>query len=179
MRLEQGNTVEALFHSFRAFEGLIYKWVRWYYGQYPNIKFEQDRNSSLFISYTIHNKELPQDYITQLQEKRETQGKIYLYGNFLFELFKKTKIHWEGNEDIKIACEQTRKKRNSKFHQLLGMTEKDVFDAWETDNQGDWEARVLSCLNFVCDENFTSLKDASLMSQVHNELREVLKSYQP
>ncbi|MCP2729769.1 hypothetical protein [Limnofasciculus baicalensis] len=55
------------------------------------------------------------------------------------------------------------------------MEEKEVFEAWKTDSREKWEARVLGCLNFISGQKFVSLKSASLMSQVHQELEKAIK----
>ena len=44
VRLEQGNTVAALFHSFRAVEGLLFNWIEENYSQYMS-------NDKLSISH--------------------------------------------------------------------------------------------------------------------------------
>jgi len=135
VRLEQGNTVEALFHSFRAVEGLI-----------------RERNADL----TSH---IPPGKFTPINKLIENIPK------------------WESNPDIQIFKGNTIDERNSLFHSLSGLKEEQVFGAWRTPNKDKWKSRVLGCLNFVSGENLTSLKKASLMSEVDQELRETIDSY--
>lgn len=71
-----------------------------------------------------------------------------------------------------------KKEINNQFHRLLGLTKAEVFDCWNTNNQNDWERILLGCLEFISKERFTSLKDASLISKVHEELKNALQSYQ-
>ena len=80
------------------------------------------------------------------------------------------------------------KKRNDLFHQLKGlMGQEEVFENWRSKNEKKWEGRseekwkmrVVNCLNFISDQNFKSLEEASLMSQVHEELVEAIDRYQP
>ncbi len=129
VRLEQDNTVEALFHSFRAVEGLI-------------------------------------------------RAKAGQTNEPLYELIAKIFPDWKFNADMKIFKDDTTKKRNNLFHQLLGMEEAEVYKAWDTNNNSQWQSRVLGCLNFVSGEKFTSLKKASLMSDVHQELEEAINNYE-
>ncbi|TFI54910.1 hypothetical protein BLD44_008005 [Mastigocladus laminosus UU774] len=129
VRLEQGNTVEALFHSFRAIEGIIRG-------------FTKDEKTPLY------------------------------------KLILTFRPNWQLNPHVKIFNEDTRTKRNNLFHQLLGLEKTEVFQAWKTSNQSEWEARVLGCLDFISGQNFISLQEASLMCQVHQELKEALNDYE-
>jgi hypothetical protein len=61
---------------------------------------------------------------------------------------------------------------------LVGLTKNEVYQAWKTNNKQEWEERVLGCLNFISGQQFTSLKKASLMSQIHEELKADLDKYQ-
>jgi len=131
VRLEQGNTVDALFHSFRAVEGLI----RYKAGQ-----------------------------------TREDISK----------LIPKILPNWELNPDMKIFNDHTRDKRNILFHRLSGLKEQELFEAWNTSNKNkeNWKNSILNCLNFISGEKFTSLKKASLMHDVEQELQTSISSYE-
>jgi hypothetical protein len=85
---------------------------------------------------------------------------------------------WKKNDDISQFINVTRETRNTRFHTLLGLEQKELFKAWETDNEDDWQNRVLGCLNFVATRSFKSLEDASLMPQVHRELTIALDNYE-
>lgn len=164
VRLEQENTVEAMFHSFRAVEGLLRKWADETHppkeGQNPkHIQILCDGRTKTFNRYgkALYNC-LDKDYhnkhncnIDSIQNED-----IWKFGNVTFD------------------------KRNDLFHQLLGMQKVQVFEDWDTHpkNQEAWEARVLGCLNFISGESFTpSLKETSLMSKVHEELDKAIASY--
>lgn len=176
IRFEQGNTVEALFHSFRAVEGLIAEWAEHYYHN----DIEKYRNSP-HLKRTICAK-FPQ-YLNNLpegmQRRFENEGRLGLYSTSLYELLKQAKPKWPSHPHIKFVWEVVAKIRNEQFHRLRGLDKKDLFEAWETPNRNGWEERVLSCLNFVSEQKFTSLKEASLMSIVHEELKEAISSYSP
>lgn len=176
VRLEQGNTVEALFHSFRAVEGTILEWAK---NNYPNHTYENKHGWKLRYSIL---QELPKyrDTLSQTQQKNfEKYQKIGLFGNALFKLLQTARPEYKTHPYINIVWDDARKDRNNQFHRLLGLTKAEVFDCWNTNNQNDWEKILLGCLEFISKERFTTLKDASLISQVHKELENALQSYQP
>lgn len=160
VRLEQGNTVEAFFHSFRAVEGLIRLFADAKYK--GKIKFS--KKGSPYIEFP--------------------DKKFNLYGKTLYYLLKyhycnlqpSQPIDPEKDKDIWQFGEVTFDKRNQYFHQLFGLSKQDVFDAWNTNNRTDWEARVLGCLNFIAepDSPFTALNTASLMSPIQDKLKEAI-----
>jgi hypothetical protein len=178
VRLNQGNSVEAMFHSFRAVEGLLAKWV----DEYHSSRKIGQRNDKIQLDREII---LPNGRRTTI---------VNAYGKGLYwclktcqnincdrslEACRKIKRDRDKDEDIWVFGEYTLKKKNQLFHQLLGLEEIEVFGYWYTDDQADWEARVLGCLNFVSEQyHFTSLKEASLMSQVHEELKDAIAQYE-
>jgi hypothetical protein len=176
VRLEQGNTVEALFHSFRAVEGTILEWA---INKYPRHTDENEHGWKL--KYSIL-KELPQ-YLNHLSDKQQKSFQHYqnigLFSNALFKLLQTARPEYKTHPYIKIVWDDAQEERNAQFHRLLGLTKAEVFDSWNASNQKDWEKKLLGCLEFISKERFTSLKDTSLMSQVHEELRNSLKEYQP
>ncbi|MFP4413263.1 hypothetical protein [Coleofasciculus sp.] len=159
VRLEQGNTVEAFFHSFRAVEGLIRLFAD---AKYKD-KIEFNKHGAPYIKFSNKNC-------------------FNLYGRKLYEFLEyhycksSQPIDPEKDKDIWQFGEVTFDKRNQYFHQLFGLSEQDVFDAWDTDNRMDWEARVLGCLNFIAepDSPFTALDTASLMYLIQGKLEEAI-----
>ncbi|MBW4676405.1 MAG: hypothetical protein KME52_21030 [Desmonostoc geniculatum HA4340-LM1] len=129
IRLEQGNTVDALFHSFRAVEGLI-----------------------------------------RYKAGSTKEG--------IANLIPKILPNWQTNPDMKIFNEHTREERNILFHRLSGLKEEEVFTAWKSSNKENWRKSILGCLNFVSGETFTSLKKASLMHDIEQELQTAISSYE-
>jgi len=103
-----------------------------------------------------------------------------LFGKSLFTLLEASypKNQWEQNVDIQVVAGNTIEERNVTFHSLHGLQENDVFKAWNTANREQWEARVLGCLNFVSQQKFVSLKSASLMVKVHDELVDAIAHYE-
>jgi hypothetical protein len=69
--------------------------------------------------------------------------------------------------------------RRSVFHRLSGL-EEEVFAAWNPSNKDkeSWRKSILGCLNFVSGEKFTSLKKASLMYSIEQELQSEINNYE-
>ncbi|HEY9297572.1 MAG TPA: hypothetical protein VIQ31_14630, partial [Phormidium sp.] len=176
VRLEQGSTVDALFHSFRAAEGSVIKWVEKHYSSH----IVKDPRYGLQIKLSVCQK-LP-NYFNALSEPNQTKfqnwGQIGLYGDPIYELLKQARPDWKDHPDIKIVWESAKKERNNCFHQIEGLQEPEVFEAWGTQTKDEWKKRILGCLNFIAKEDlpqeFTSLEVASLMFQVHKELEKAI-----
>ncbi len=176
VRLRQGNTVEALFHSFRAVEGLIKEWaLDKYQGQ---IKYSNPTQPS--TAY-IHDINLPDNLRHWFNSnKNRDYHNVGLFGKALFTLLKASHPPntWSKNLDIQVVVGNTIDERNSTFHSLRGLEEEDVFRAWDTESPEKWETRVLGCLNFVAGQSFVSLKSGSLMAKVHDELVDAIARYE-
>jgi len=172
VRLEQGSTVDALFHSFRAAEGSIIKWAEKRFRSH----IFQDPTYGLQIKISICQ-ELP-NYLNALSKNLrkifQERRKLGLYGDQLYELLKQARPDWQNHPDIKTVWEVAKKERNNCFHRLEGLQESEVFAAWDTQNKDEWKQRILSCMNFIAKpdllQEFTSLEEASLMAKVHKEL---------
>jgi len=102
-----------------------------------------------------------------------------LYGQSLYDLFKLRNPE-SNNQPIKVVWSKLAFVRNKLFHTLRGISAEEVWDAWDESSKNGWENRMFACLNFVTkndrSQEFKSLKDASLMSQVHKDLEEVIKA---
>ena len=74
----------------------------------------------------------------------------------------------------------TKTQRNEIFHNILGLSEEEVFKAWKMQTKNDWQKTVLECLNFITgkEKEFNSLEDASIMYQVHEEIVRELENYE-
>jgi hypothetical protein len=181
VRLEQENTVEALFHSFRAIEGLICEWAEWRYKHH--IFYKKDKKTDL-ESPLIHRSiitELP-DYLKKKfdnKDKNKNQESVGLYSFSLYELLRQSRPEWQKDAHVWVVWDIAAKWRNQLFHQLLGLQEEEIYKVWATNKEG-WETRVLGCLNFIAEPQPypPSLKEASLMSQVHEELKEAIAQYE-
>ncbi|MEM9451806.1 MAG: hypothetical protein AAGA75_25210 [Cyanobacteria bacterium P01_E01_bin.6] len=174
VRMKQENAVEAMFHSFRAVEGLLRQWVDKFYSE-----------------------EIRQTKHPRWQENERWDKTLNPYGQDLYWFLTLKKavdqhrdIKQNTTPDIFIFGSQVFKKRNDLFHQLKGLQGKEeVFQNWRSPNepqwkedpQSKWNLRVLKCLNFVSGENFEFLdredadgKVASLMVKVHKELESAI-----
>ena len=167
VRLNQGNTVEAFFHCFRAFEGLISNWSVIFY---PNDI--EDKNGKAVAVLKVSSK-LPQYLLEELGElkKKARKTEIELYGERLFRLFRESNLDLKDNEDLKTIWKFTRNIRNQQFHRLKGLDKSSLYKAWGMNSRPSWEKRLLNCLQLISDQpNLKSLGEASLMVQVHQEL---------
>ncbi|XGV86606.1 MAG: hypothetical protein ACAF42_13745 [Limnothrix sp. BL-A-16] len=154
-RLERVDTVEAMFHSFRAVEGLLRKWA--------DRKFPAESR-----------------VITIGEKNLNRYGK-----DLYFALNLEKRIDKSRNLDIWTFGNHVFKNRNDLFHQLSGLKGKEsVFQAWKIDPRAFdpeslWKKCVLNCLNFISDQNFKLIDQvddedgvASLMVLVHQKLVE-------
>ena len=184
VRFRQENIVEALFHSFRAVEGLIREWAIWKYElQIKNSNLNQPK--TLYFHYeNINMSTQLNDWFERYSNKKYSS--VGLFGEPLFELLKASHSpgKWHNNSDIKTVAKITKEERNSTFHQLRGLNQSDLFKAWDTQTETEeaLKSRLLACLNFIAKEDlakeFTSFEEASLMAKVHDELVEAIKRYE-
>jgi uncharacterized protein with HEPN domain len=167
VRLEQGNTVEALFHSFRAAEGMLSDWAKW---RYPDDIKANKKGAP--VAFLREGSGLP----AYLQEKLVDKADgLMLHSGSLFELFRAACPEASDNEDVNIIWKGASGIRNQQFHRLLGLNEKEVFRAWGTkENRDAWQHRLLNCLNSIARQNFESLQEASLMTAIHQDLETII-----
>ena len=185
----QGNIVEAFFHSFRAFEGVFAEW--------GNKIFKGDENIVIHKDIPCLTKDILEDdcqkYLASsdlrsLREELAKEGILKLELMTLCKIFKKNRsdykpakcpditIFWDNNDKegrISVAS-----RRNFIFHQVQGMEEAQLMEFWRVDTLKeveqqiqDWENKILRFLNFIADEkDFKTWEEASLMARVHVEL---------
>ena len=183
VRLEQKDVVEALFHSFRASEGLICNWAECKYSRHieynsknaPQLKETISQESEKLEAYWKETAKSNERWLKNPKNKHKSVG---LFSSNLYKLFQC--IYPESNKApcMAIVWGSAKDERNQQFHRLLGLTEKDLYQAWGTKDKSSWKNMVLSCLNFIAKEDlpneFKSLEDASLMVKVHQELEKAL-----
>ncbi len=182
VRYEQGNTVDALFHSFRAIEGTIVRWAEKRFKSHITQRTDKDYNPSRGTQIRISIcTELPEffDALSKGNQRSFKEfGTLGLFGTQLYELLKKARPEWETHPDIKTVWEITKDYRNNGFHRIEGLREEEVFQAWDTSSVDSWKNRVLGCLNFIAQEDLVvaplSLETASLMTKVHEELEQAI-----
>lgn len=172
IRLDQGNTVEAFFHSFRSIEGAFSNWGKKVFSEYINTENDRAFLQPVILESTyFNNAEFESDGITpknslarlkkkllELAQKIEKSGDknqkpkgILLAGDDLYILFRSEnpdykssnlKRFWNSEDGIG-------EKRNKNFHQLQGLSENDVFKDWEVSDSREWEQKILKYLNFI------------------------------
>lgn len=174
IRYKQGNIIEALFHSVRAVEGLMTEWAIIQYCEH--IKEEEGKSPALNKS-VCDDPKFPElrNFKIEFKEK----SKLYLYGTKIDQLLQYNKPAAVEHEHLKYFFRTTREERNQIFHRLKRLREEGLFAAWGTNTSQQWQKRVIGCLNFLSDQNFTSLESASLMTLVHEELKTAIGSYHP
>jgi hypothetical protein len=208
IRLKQGNTVEAFFHSFRAVEGAFLEWGKEEFKSHIKINNDRaylqpsilcdpkdyfkdakinpdkpEKNNSLG-NLKLKFQELDNRLNNQEKNNQKPKGEL-LYGTTLYRLFETQKPGYKNMPEYKRFSDQDGigEKRNKNFHQLQGLTEQDVYRDWEVNNLEEWEERILKYLNFIAKpdlpQEFTSLEEGSLMSKVHEKLVNTIASYQP
>ena len=189
----QGNIIEALFHSFRAIEGLICKWAEEKYKEH----ISYDKNGSPQVQESI--KTVLPNYWEKMEQKnsgwlkqqeeaninRKNKGKaaepysVGLFSQNLYILLEEVRPDCKKDEYMKKGLYSAKDARNQQFHRLLALQEEDLLKAWKVSSISEWQNTILGCLNFIAGEDlpkaFESLEDASLMSQVHKGLEVVIR----
>ena len=176
IRLEQMNTTEAMLHSYRSVEGLLYLWaadsfpdyVQERKNQYPLIK------DSILQKYPSLKRHF---YKPDRKTKVNLQREVNLQGRLLEDLLKEAIPETKNSIDFQAFWESARNTRNTFSHRLGGLAEQDVFTAWGkdiTDSQ-QWQKRILNCINLVTRKSFTTLYKASLFAQIHKQVLEAIE----
>jgi hypothetical protein len=175
IRFQQKNTTEAMLHSYRAVEGLIYEWIK---NDLKNYIID-NKNEYLLLNKKILNK---YDY-PELQEqfhKLKEDVNIQVRGTIPSILINNIILNGQRNADFDgWANQEAKNVRNFLSHNLGGINDKDLFKAWGQDikNQKDWENRILTCLNLIANNNFSSLYQASLFACTHHKIKQKITSY--
>jgi hypothetical protein len=159
--LKQENTVEAMFHSFRAVEGLLSMWL-------DEFHFDKKEGKKIKLS---------SDFTLPSGNKTRSLNAFGQGLYFALVVFKGVDANLDA--DIWNFGNKVFDKRNELFHKLEGLQDRNsVFKAWEifNDSEEEWETRVLNCLNFISQEEFKSIEESSLMSQVYKDLEKVIKA---
>ncbi|MFM6472670.1 MAG: hypothetical protein ACKPGH_04060, partial [Dolichospermum sp.] len=171
IRLEQMNTTEAMLHSYRAIEGLLYWWAADYFPDYVR---EQEIGGYPLISDSILQKHPSlQRHFNTPEHSRE----VNLQGRLLKDLLNATIPETVTSIDFQSFWNSARLKRNNFSHRLGGLPEQDIFAAWGedvTDSQ-QWQKRILNCINLVTRKSFSTLYKASLFAQIHKQVLEAIE----
>jgi hypothetical protein len=176
VRYEQDNVLEAMFHSFRAVEGVMMNWALQTFPDEiePPRRSRDDYEKSPILYLSICQKH------PQLRRLFNASDRTPLYGWKVEELFQAERPQvYQNNSHLDAFFGITREWRNSLFHRLLRLQKDELHKAWDTERRQDWEERVLGCLNAIADRDFESLTSASQMSQLHDTIVKGIQTYQP
>ncbi len=146
VRYEQGNTTEAMFHSFRAIEGSLYEWA---INTFSN-DIEQRENKYPLVKESILES-LPRLRARFNEEKNKNRyNKVRLQGWFLRDILEEAIPETKHNENFKVYWKSAREERNFIAHKLGGVTVAQLFNAWDVKHDiKNLENRLLSCLQFL------------------------------
>lgn len=177
VRLEQKNTSEAMLHSFRAVEGLIYECLKHEFKDYivnSNYTYSSLKSSVLNKHPALKDFFVNNDNpVSEIKLDSRTQQR-------LIEKYISLTSPQTNYKDLKAwGSEASRILRNQLSHKLGGISEKELFSAWGNNihNQQDWEKIILNCLNLITEQRFQSLKQASLFASIHQRVITAIKNY--
>ena len=177
VRLKQKNTTEAMLHSFRAVEGLIYECLKHEFKDYMvNSEYTYSSLQSSVLNKYPALKELfvnNGNPVPEIKLDSRTQQR-------LIEKYIALTSPQANFKDLKAwGSEELRNLRNRLSHKLGGISEKELFSAWGNNihNQQDWEKRILNCLNLITENKFFSLCQGSLFAAIHQRVLTAIKNY--
>lgn len=178
IRLEQKNILEAMFHAFRAVEGLIREWVLQKYPQQIKYSNPAQPNTPYF-----HDIDLPKQLDSWFNHNKHKKfSTVALHGKALFDLLKESRSSRKIIKDPHISqvlCGDILAERNTIFHQLQGLDSQRLYHIWGDDvaTAEQWKMRVLGCIHFIADLDIPQdlksrklPKEISLMAQVHRHI---------
>ncbi len=167
VRLKQKNTTEAMLHSFRAVEGLIYECL----------KHE-------FKDYMVNSEYTYSSLKSSVLTKYPDLSILFVNGTNKTDILLDSRnqqrvIELSINVDLKDwGSAELRNHRNRLSHKLGGISEKELFQAWGNNihNQQDWKKRILNCLNLITEKKFNYLWQGSLFASIHQRVLTAIKN---
>lgn len=179
IRKEQGNIVEAFFHSFRAFEGIFAAWGKHQLGEYvefikgiPYLSPSVLDNAEDYFSKKrcndvsdLKNLKVKLENLTMKpSEEVKSEDRVELNMATLCKFFRscrykeykrdceELKIFWDNDKEKNVS-----EKRNFIVHQIQGMSKSNLWEFWgissseESEGSKDrlWKDRLLKFLNFI------------------------------
>ncbi|MBD2667231.1 hypothetical protein B6N60_04844 [Richelia sinica FACHB-800] len=170
IRLRQKNTTEAMLHSYRAIEGLLYWWAA---DSFPDYVQERKNQYPLIKDSILQKYPSLKNYFTKPERKTEVKLQGWLLEDLLNEAIPET----ANSIDFQKFWNSAKDARNNFSHRLGGLAEEDVFEAWGEDiiNSEQWQKRILNCINLVTGKSFKNLSQASIFSQIHTQVLEAIE----
>jgi hypothetical protein len=175
VRLQQQNTSEAMQHSFRAVEGVLWEWV---IQTFPDDIVDRDNQYPLLKPSMLGRyPSLQRRYDEQLQKSSDVEVRGYIFRELLEAHIPSTAL----SMDFQVFWDRARIQRNQLSHRLGGISERKVLAAWGEDvrTTGDLERRLLGCLNPIAGKQYRSLAGVSLFAKIHQKVLEAIASYHP
>jgi len=206
VRLKQGSIVEAFFHGFRAFEGILAFWAKREFG----VHISEEENGSIHLKesvfeereryfkgakYKLRNEQSePDNDIAKLEvklrefflkEKNKPEGKKKK--NYLLDFPALRTFFRAIRDDYKVKCplikdlltDKISDKRNVLVHQLSGLSEQDLYQFWKVSSREEWERTILEFLNFIAEQSYSSWDEICLMPAIHQHILTAIANYQP
>ncbi len=169
IRLEQMNTTEAMLHSYRAIEGLLYWWA---VDSFPDYIQETERG------YLLIKDSILSQY-PSLKSSFDKQ-EVSLEGWLLKDLLNAAIPSTVNSIDFQAFWGSAKKARNYFSHRLGGLEKKEVFHAWGKDitESQQWQKRILTCINLVTGKSFKTLSQASIFAQLHEQIMEAIAKHE-
>jgi hypothetical protein len=178
IRLEQENTAEAMLHSFRAVEGVIWEWMETHipdHINHPDNRYPQLLDSVLELYPSLRPKFVDRRTQTRLDS-------IDLKGHIQQALIEAAIPATLSHQDIQSFWrKENRDRRNALSHRLGGISQKALFQAWGTDVRDvmAWQNRMVNCLNIITGQSMKSLEKANLFMQIHARVQSATVDYEP
>lgn len=203
IREKQDNIVEAFFHSFRAFEYIFVAWSDHEFGGEKDY-IEKDKGKSYlkksvlsgdqdyFAKAKFKQNGEPKDDLAKLKCQINVEERVLLDLSTIHKLFRACRDEYTSQcLEIQIFWDQKNnkennvsEKRNTIIHQARGMSTDDLKACWTARDESDqfkvksWKEKLPIFLNFIVkkdfSEGFATLEEASLMSIVHEELKNAI-----
>ncbi|MEA5421098.1 hypothetical protein VB712_17875 [Spirulina sp. CCNP1310] len=165
VRLKQGNSTEAMLHSFRAVEGLLYQWVLEHFSQH----LQNEKKAS---DYKLVKISISQKY-PSLRDDFDGEDEKKLNRWMMIKIFKAFDTTACNNPDFQGWC-NANDDRNELSHHLGGISEQELYGAWRVKNAEQWEARLLACLNLLTEQKFDKFMNGALLPVIHHHLLKAL-----
>lgn len=177
IRYRQENTSEAMLHSFRAVEGVIWEWIEEHISQHKN--HPHKRYPQLLDSICTLYPSLKSCFI---DPHKNIVSSINLSGYVQRELMEVAIPEVFHSQDFKAFwSKENRDRRNELSHKLGGISNRDLFKAWGADihHEAGWIQRILNCLNLITGQKFKRSDKFSLFIKIHFTVQQRISDYQP
>ncbi len=171
VRLKQQNTTEAMLHSYRAIEATIMQWVAQEFSAVRVIPHEfPTLNRSILNRYPK---------LETFFDADRVRGETIKLTQWVLEALLNEAIpEIADSQDFKSFWSSANTMRNILSHQLGGLSQTSLFDAWEVANIEQLESRLVRCLNVLSGQSCSSLTQISLFAETHHLTKKTIENFQ-